>query len=232
MTQTRVKICGVTRHEDAVAAVELGAWAVGLNYWELSPRRCDPAVAAQIGRALKRRCEVAGVFVNATLDEIAEAADEAELAMIQLHGEEGPSFCSEVARRTGAKVIKATRVRTAADIQALEAFRTDYHLLDAHLTGTPGGTGLSFDWSLAAGRRSQIPLILAGGIRPDNAAEAIAAVRPFAIDVASGVESEPGIKDHNLIRDLIRAANPEPIDDAEPANAEPADSDPVEEARR
>jgi phosphoribosylanthranilate isomerase len=202
---TKVKICGVTRLGDAERAVELGAWAIGLNHWEGSPRRIDPARAAEIGQAMKRRCEVAGVFVNPTLDEVAEAVENEDLTMVQLHGEEGPSFCDEVARRTGAKVIKALRVRSAADVKAAESFRTDFHMFDAHQTGTPGGTGESFDWELAAGRRSKVPLILAGGLRPENVAEGISVVRPFAVDVASGVESAPGIKDPALLEALFEA---------------------------
>jgi phosphoribosylanthranilate isomerase len=202
---TKVKICGVTRLGDAERAVELGAWAIGLNHWERSPRRVDPAQAAEIGQAMKRRCEVAGVFVNPTLDEVAEAVENEDLTMVQLHGEEGPSFCDEVARRTGAKVIKALRVRSAADVKAADSFRTDFHMFDAHQAGTPGGTGESFDWELAAGRRSKVPLILAGGLRPGNVAEAISVVRPFAVDVASGVESEPGIKDPALLGALFEA---------------------------
>jgi phosphoribosylanthranilate isomerase len=202
---TKVKICGVTRLGDAELAVELGAWAIGLNHWERSPRRVDPGRAAEIGQAMKRRCEVAGVFVNPTLDEVAEAVENEDLTMVQLHGEEGPSFCDEVARRTGAKVIKALRVRSAADVKAAESFRTDFHMFDAHQAGTPGGTGESFDWELAASRRSKVPLILAGGLRPENVAEAISVVRPFAVDVASGVESEPGIKDPALLEALFEA---------------------------
>lgn len=209
----RIKVCGITRREDADEAARLGAWAVGLNHWEDSPRRCEPGVAAEIGAALRRRLEVVGVFVNAPLGEITRAAEDESLTMLQLHGDEGPAFCMEASRRTGLKVIKALRVRSSADVQAAEAYRTDFHLLDAHRPGTPGGTGESFDWELATGRRSPAPLILAGGLRPENVAEAIAAVRPFAVDVASGVEVEPGVKDHALMADLAeraRAASVEP----------------------
>ena len=203
---TRVKICGITNLEDAEEAVRLGAWAVGLNHHPDSPRFCPPEAATQIGAALKRRCEVAGVFVNHTLDEVARAADEERLSLLQLHGEEGPAFCAEAARRTGCKVIKALRVRSAADIRAAEVFRTDFHLLDAHRPGTPGGTGERFDWELAAGRRSQVPLILAGGLTPDNVGEAIAMARPFAVDVASGVEAEQGRKDPALLAAFFEGA--------------------------
>jgi phosphoribosylanthranilate isomerase len=196
---TEIKICGVTDLGDAEAAVELGAWAVGLNHHRSSPRFCPPEAAAEIGAALKRRCEVAGVFVNPTLDEVVAAAENAALTMVQLHGDEGPALCAEVRRRTGCKVIKAIRVRSGADVPAAEAFRTDFHLLDAHRPGVAGGTGESFDWELVAGRRSQIPLILAGGLTPGNVAAAVAAVHPFAVDVATGVEAKPGRKDHALL---------------------------------
>jgi phosphoribosylanthranilate isomerase len=202
---TRVKICGVTRLDDAERAIDLGAWAIGLNYWSPSPRFCDPEDAAAIGTAVKRRCELAGVFVNPTLPEVATAVEDASLTMVQLHGDEGPSFCSEVARRTGAKVIKAIRVRSGDEVRAAEAFRTDFHLLDAHRTGKPGGTGESFDWELLAERRSKIPLILAGGLDSGNVAEAIAVASPYAVDVATSVESAPGVKDPALLEALFAA---------------------------
>jgi phosphoribosylanthranilate isomerase len=195
----RVKFCGITNLDDAIEAERLGAWAIGLNHWPGSPRRCEPEAAVEISAALRRRLQVVGVFVNATLDELAAAAEDESLTMLQLHGGEGAAFCREVARRTGCKVIKAIRVRSAADVQAAEAFRTDFHLLDAHRLGTHGGTGESFDWELLADRSSEVPLILAGGLTPDNVDEAIAVTRPFAVDVASGVEAAPGIKDHALM---------------------------------
>jgi phosphoribosylanthranilate isomerase len=191
----RIKFCGVTAVEDAERAAAAGAWAIGMIFWPGSPRRCDPAAAAAIAAAVKRRVELVGVFVNATLDELARTADTLGLTMLQLHGEEGPAFCGEAARRTGCKVIKAARVRSRADIQALAPFHTDYHLLDSYAPGRPGGTGETFAWELAAAHRGPVPMILSGGLDPGNVGEAIAVVRPFAVDVASGVESAPGRKD-------------------------------------
>ena len=162
---------------------------------------------------MRRKLNVVGVFVNARLDEVVRAAEDESLAMLQLHGDEGPDFCREAARRTGCRVIKALRVRSGADVQAAEAFRTDFHLLDAHRPGTPGGTGESFDWELAAARRSTVPLILAGGLTPANVAEAISVTHPFAVDVASGVEVSPGVKDPQLMAafaEVARAASGEP----------------------
>ena len=191
----KIKFCGLTNLADAELAAAAGAWAIGLIFWPGSKRRCSLADAVEISAALRRRVQVAGVFVNATLDEVAAAADAAQLSMIQLHGDEGPAFCAEVARRTGAKIIKAARVRSGADIRALGSFHTDFHLLDSYAPGQPGGTGETFAWELAAAHRGPAPMILSGGLNPDNVAEAIAAVHPFAVDVASGVERSPGRKD-------------------------------------
>ena len=195
----RVKFCGITTLDDAQEAARLGAWAIGLNHYPPSPRFCEPDAAVEISAALRRRLEVVGVFVNPTLDEVVAAAENESLTMVQLHGAEGPAFCREAARRTGCKVIKAVRVHSTADVRGAEAFRTDFHLMDAHRPGTHGGTGESFDWELLADRSSEVPLILAGGLTPENVDEAIAVAHPFAVDVASGVEAEPGVKDHALM---------------------------------
>ena len=202
----KVKFWGMTRLEDAREAARVGAWAIGLIHHDASPRRVDPSVAAEIGSELRRKVEVVGVFVNSGLDEIAAAAEDESLTMLQLHGDEGPAFCREAARRTGCRVIKASRVRSAADVQAAEAFRTDFHLFDAHREGMRGGTGESFDWELLAGRSSAVPAILSGGLRSGNVAEAIAVAGPFAVDVASGVESRPGVKDHDAMAAFFEAA--------------------------
>jgi phosphoribosylanthranilate isomerase len=206
----RVKFCGMTNLDDALEAARLGAWAIGINHHPESPRYCEPDAAVEISAALKRQLEIAGVFVDAPLDDVVTAAENESLTMIQLHGGEGAAFCREAARRTGCKVIKAIRVRSAADIQAAEAYRTDFHLLDAYRPGAPGGTGASFDWDLLARRRSEVPLILAGGLTPDNIDEAVATARPLAVDVASGVEAEPGIKDHALMAAFLERAQAVP----------------------
>jgi phosphoribosylanthranilate isomerase len=192
---TRVKICGITRLEDAEPAIELGAWALGFILWPQSKRFVEPAVAAGITRQVRRKVETVGVFVNQTLDEIADAVDFLGLTHVQLHGDEGPSFCSAVAQRTGAKVIKAVRIGHAADLRDLERYHTDFHLLDTAKAGQYGGTGKTWDWALVANRRAKIPALLSGGLTSENVAEGIAAVRPYGVDVASGVEASPGIKD-------------------------------------
>ncbi len=176
----RIKFCGITSVADAELAVANGAWAIGLILWPGSRRACDPAEGVRISNAVRRKVEVVGVFVNQTLDEIAALADMLHLSIIQLHGDEGPSYAKEIARRTGAKVIKAQSVRLAADVISVQAFRTDFHLLDTHRDGLRGGTGETFDWTMLSRRTSQVPLILSGGLTPENVAEAIEAVRGTA----------------------------------------------------
>lgn len=199
MTGPRVKICGLTRLEDGELAVSLGAWSVGLIFAD-SPRRCDPHRAREIATALRRRALVAGVFVNAPLDEVVALQEHVGFDAVQLHGDEGPAFATEVARRTGAKVIKAARVKDAGDVRALDAFRSvDFHLVDGP------GKGQTVDPALLRHRRSAVPLILAGGLTPDNVAGQIAAVDPYAVDVASGVESTPGIKDPETLEAFFAA---------------------------
>jgi phosphoribosylanthranilate isomerase len=203
----RVKLCGITTLDDARLAVDRGAWAIGCIMWPGSPRACDPAEAARIASVLHRRVHVCGVFVNAPLDALTGTVDALGLTMVQLHGDEGPAFCSEVARRTGAKVMKAAPVAGRSDIRALEAFHTDFHLLDAHRPGMRGGTGETFDWELVRTRRSSVPLVLSGGLRPENVSSAIVATRPFAVDSASGTEASPGVKDPDKVAAFFQAVN-------------------------
>jgi phosphoribosylanthranilate isomerase len=209
----RVKICGLTNLDDAQMAVDLGAWALGLIFYEPSPRRCTVTEAQRIAAAMRRKAELCGVFVNATLDEIDARVEQLGLTMLQLHGDEGPSFCAEAARRTGAKVAKAARVRSGGDVRALEAFATDFHLVDGYAEDLYGGTGQQVDWAILRNRRLGVPLVLSGGLTPANVAEAIAVVRPFAVDTASGTEAEPGRKDPAKVRaffDAVRASAPAP----------------------
>jgi phosphoribosylanthranilate isomerase len=205
VSRPRIKFCGITSLNDARLAVEAGAWALGMIFWPGSERRCDPDEAALIAGELRRQVEIAGVFVNQPLDEVTGLADGIGLSLVQLHGDEGPSYCAEVARRTGAKVIKAARVRSGEDVQAMEPFHTDFHLLDTHRSGRWGGTGETFDWELVRLRRASLPLILSGGLTADNVAAAIAATHPFAVDVASGTEASPGVKDPAKLRAFAEA---------------------------
>jgi phosphoribosylanthranilate isomerase len=214
-SSTKVKVCGVTRLQDAELAVELGAWAVGMVLYEHSPRRCSPAEALRITGALRRRVELCGVFVNAPLEQVVGTAQELGLTLLQLHGDEGPAYCAEAAHRSGARIVKAVQVSTIGEVRAVERYHVDYHLFDARAS-TPGrealrgGTGESFDWSLLAARRSKVPLILSGGLRAENVAEAIARAasigpraRPFAVDTASGTEAAPGRKDPRALREFF-----------------------------
>jgi phosphoribosylanthranilate isomerase len=206
----KVKVCGITNLEDAELAVELGAWALGMIFFAGSPRGCSLAEARRIVAALRRRVELCGVFVNSPLEHVVQVGEELDLSMLQLHGDEGPSFCAEAARRNGARIIKAAQVSGLGDLRDLERFHVDFHLLDARARtsagrGLRGGTGETFDWTLLAGRRSQVPLILSGGLTAENVAEAIAVARPYAVDTASGTEAAPGHKDPRRMRAFFDA---------------------------
>ncbi len=230
MAQTcpKVKVCGITNLDDALLAAELGAWALGMIFYEGSPRSCSLVEARRIVSALRRKVELCGVYVNAPLDDVLARSEELGLSMLQLHGEEGPSYCAEVRRRTGARVIKAAQVSGPGDVRDLERFHVDFHLLDAHSKASArerlrGGTGETFDWALIAARRSKIPLILSGGLHAGNVAEAIAATHPFALDSASGTEERPGRKDPEKLRAFIAAATGErPADEDGPGEIERA----------
>jgi phosphoribosylanthranilate isomerase len=200
---TRAKICGITSREDAELAVGLGAWAIGLNRWPRSPRVCDADAAAAIVGEQRRRAACVGVYVNATLEQLAQEAEAIGFSHLQLHGDEGPQFCAEAARRTGCKIIKAAQIATEGDIRTLERYRTDFHLLDAAAGALRGGSGRVWNWDMLAARRSKVPLILAGGLGPDNVGEAIAAASPWAVDSASGTESAPGVKDPDKVRRFL-----------------------------
>ncbi len=207
----RIKVCGITNLPDAELASQLGAWALGMIFYERSPRRCAMAEAQAIAAAMRRRLELCGVFVNASLEEIAATSEELGLTMLQLHGDEGPAFCQEAARRTGAKIVKAVQVAGSGDLRDVERFHVDYHLLDARpesprKQGLRGGTGETFDWGLLAARRAKAPLILSGGLNPENVARAVAVTRPFAVDTASGTESAPGRKDAERLKSFFAEA--------------------------
>ena len=198
---TKIKFCGMTSLDDAELCAGHGAWALGLIFVPSSPRRVKQADAVRIAGAMRRRVELAGVFQNSALDHVVRTVEGLELTLVQLHGDEGPSFCSEVSRRTGARVIKAMRIRHRSDAVALSAFRTDFQLMDG-----PGG-GQTFEWELARARRGKwAPLIVAGGLTPDNVADAIRATEPFAVDVAGGIEASPGVKDPEKVAAFVRAA--------------------------
>jgi phosphoribosylanthranilate isomerase len=194
-----VKICGITREEDAQAAVELGASAIGFIFWPGSPRFIDPFRARRIAVRLPPVVTVVGVFVNQQAAEVNGVANVVPLAAIQLHGDETPSFAATLRR----PVLKAV---SRLDLVALSAWPAHVTLLvDVDDPVKRGGTGKVPDWGAAAALARSRPVILAGGLRPDNVVDAIEAVRPFGIDVSSGVESRPGIKDRAKLEALFGA---------------------------
>jgi phosphoribosylanthranilate isomerase len=188
---TAVKICGITRIDDALTAARCGAHAIGLVFAP-SPRRVAVDLAAAITRALPPFVSAVGLFVDADADEIRGTIAQAPCQFLQFHGDEAPGFCSQF----GLPYVKAVRVRPEVD---LLQYARDYRdakglLLDAHVAGKHGGTGTSFDWKLIP-RSMPLPVILSGGLNPANVAQAVRTVRPWAVDVSSGVEAAPGIKD-------------------------------------
>jgi len=195
-TRTRVKICGITRPEDAVTAAHLGCDAIGLNFWPPSPRSISPEMAHEIALAVPPFVTVVGLFVDAEPGAIDAVLEKVPLDLLQFHGAEAAVAC----RRHGRPYLKAVRMRPETD---LESAARDYSdaaglLVDAYRSGQPGGTGMTFDWGRLPAA-PHFPLVLAGGLGPDNIADAIHAVRPWAVDVSGGVESAPGIKDAALM---------------------------------
>ena len=198
----RIKVCGITSVDDARAAVRAGANAIGLVFYEKSPRYVTVEQAQQIARSVPPFVAVAGLFVNAGDQEVKEVLAQVPLTLLQFHGDEDDGWCQGWQRQ----YIKALRVRPDLSLPGAIA---DYPgasgiLLDAYRKGIPGGTGESFDWGLIPPALDK-PLILAGGLHENNVAQAIGQVAPYAVDVSSGVESRPGIKDHDKLAAFIRA---------------------------
>lgn len=199
---TKVKICGITRLPDALAAVEAGADALGFMFYEGSKRNIAPTAAAQIIRALPPFIAKVGVFVNASAEAVRAVVAECGIDTLQFHGEETPEFCRQFAPL---KVVKAFRIQNAASLQPLPDYGVDAWLLDSYVAGQRGGTGERFNWDLAcAAKELGRPVILAGGLTPENVADAVHQVWPFGVDVSSGVESAPGQKDAELVRSFIK----------------------------
>jgi phosphoribosylanthranilate isomerase len=195
--RTKVKICGLTRLPDALAAVEAGADALGFMFFEGSKRFLQPADAAKIIHALPPFVAKVGVFVNASADTVRATVAECGLDTLQFHGEETPEFCRQFAPL---KVIKAFRIQNAESLKPLPDYAVDAWLLDSHVPGQRGGTGEKFNWELAAqAKELGRPVILAGGLTPENVADAVQQVWPFGVDVSSGVETGPGQKDVKLV---------------------------------
>ena len=199
---TRVKICGITNLDDALAAVEFGGDAIGFVFVPNTPRYIEPAKAAEIIARLPPFVTTVGLFVNDSKERIKQIADQCKLSVLQLHGQESPDFCLQFDR----KVIKAFRVKDKESLDALPKYNVSAYLLDTYVKGAMGGTGVTFDWSLASDAKKYGLVILAGGLNPENVAKAIQQVHPYGVDVSSGVEAEPGKKDHSKLKDFIEAA--------------------------
>lgn len=199
MLITKVKICGITNYEDAAVATDMGADLLGFNFYEKSPRYIEPEKAADIVNQLPGFVDIVGVFVNAPIDKIHDIKQICPLNWVQLHGDEDPHFCNSL-RSYDFKTMKAIRVKNQADIESTKGYFTDAILLDAFNPAKYGGTGISFDWNIIGhiGKR----IFLAGGIHPGNAADALK-LGVYGIDVCSGVETEPGKKDHKKIKQLF-----------------------------
>jgi phosphoribosylanthranilate isomerase len=195
----KVKICGITNHEDAVAAMDMGADLLGFNFYPKSPRYVTLEKAADIINKLPGFMDTAGVFVNASIDQINETNNSCQLDWVQLHGDEDPEFCSLFGSHT-VKTMKAIRVKDQTDIERANSFFTDAILLDAFNPDKYGGTGLTFDWNIIGHISKRV--FLAGGINPDNAVKAVK-LGVYGIDVCSGIEAEPGRKDHKKMKKLF-----------------------------
>ena len=199
MLIVKVKICGITNYKDAAAAIDMGADLLGLNFYPKSPRYIAPAKAVEIINKLPAFIDLAGVFVNESIEKIHETKNFCQLDWLQLHGDESPEFCKQFLSHS-VKIMKAIRVKDQKDIERAESFFTDAILLDAFDPEKYGGTGLTFDWNIVGhiGKR----IFLSGGINPDNAAAAVE-LGVYGIDVCSGVEAEPGKKDHKKMKKLF-----------------------------
>jgi phosphoribosylanthranilate isomerase len=199
----KVKICGITNLPDGMAAAEAGADALGFVFYDQSPRRISVEAAAVLIPQLPPFVMKVGVFVNAPEDVVVRAIRECGLNQLQFHGDEPPEYCLQF----GLMSMKAFRIRDATSLQALSRYRTDAWLLDAYAPDKPGGTGATFNWDLALEAQDLgRPIFLAGGLTAENVAEAVRRVRPYGVDVSSGVETAPGNKDHAKVRAFIRAA--------------------------
>ena len=203
-----LKVCGVRNATDALKLADLGVDAIGVNFWSGSPRHVASNEAEWLA-ALNGRILRVGVFVNARAELSISLVREGLLDLVQLHGDETPADAAAL-REAGIPFIKAIGVKTHADLERVEDFGASAILLDAHAPGVYGGTGETFDWNTALDFKSkhpQLPLILAGGIKAENAASAVEMLRPSALDVASGAESSPGVKDFDKVRAILRALN-------------------------
>lgn len=202
-----VKICGITNLEDALVAVQAGADALGFIFFPKSPRFVPARTAAEITARLPASLLKVGVFVDEPIESARRIMAEAGLTHAQLHGAESPEYCAQ----SPLPVIKALRVKDQSSLASLSQYQVHAFLLDSYVPGQHGGTGEKFNWDLAIQAKAFGPrILLAGGLTPENVAEAVATVRPYGVDVSSGVESSPGRKDHAKVREFIRRAKAVP----------------------
>ena len=194
-----VKICGITRLTDAISAVKLGVSAIGFIFYEKSPRAITLNDAHAISEKLPASLARVGVFVNSPVEFIERSISNVPLDAIQLHGDEPPQFCDQF----NLPVVKGIQISDGKSLREMKRFDVDGFLLDTASNGMYGGTGRTFDWSLLYEKMTEVPIILSGGLRPENVLSAVETVRPSAIDVNSGVESKPGVKDHEKIHRLV-----------------------------
>ena len=202
MARARVKICGITTLEQAWACVELGVDAIGVNLVDTSPRRVDETLARKIAHEVGDRVLVVAVVANRTVDAMRAIREGTGVGCLQLHGDEAPADVSALLPHA----YKAVRVGDPADVATADGMPGEYVMVDARVAGALGGTGRTVDWALVAPLASRRRLVLAGGLTPENVREAVAAVRPWCVDVASGVETAPGIKDMRRVAAFVRAA--------------------------
>ena len=199
----RIKICGITNEADALKAARLGAWALGFVFYKKSPRFTSPFKAKKIMDALPPFITPVGVFVNHNLGAIRDIINHCGLRVVQLHGDEDPHYCSRL-RRYNVKVIKAFRVGEGFNSKDVEAYKADAFLFDTADKGVYGGTGKTFDWTLLTEIKSlNVPIILSGGLNSQNVIEPVNALKPYAVDVSSGLEQEPGKKDAKKMKEFI-----------------------------
>lgn len=197
MTRVKVKICGVRSLEEAEAAIDAGADALGFNFWPSSSRYIAPHAAREIVDQVSPVVSTVGVFVNELAGRVVEIASDLNLSAVQLHGDESPEFCATLG---SIKTIKAIRVGQDFDLNVIKSYPVSMVLLDSNMKGSYGGTGQRFDWRIAIEAKRLARIILAGGLNTENVWDAITHVRPEAIDVCSGVEAEPGRKDLGKLR--------------------------------
>ena len=198
---TKVKICGITNYKDAAKSLDYGADALGFIFYEKSKRYINPKEAAKIIKELPPFLTKVAVFVDSSFRQINKITSELSINTVQLHGNETPEFCAKFKQT----VIKALRIRTSVNLQEVDSFPAQAILFDTFSETEFGGTGKSFDWNILKNLRTDKKIILSGGLNPDSIEQAIKTVRPYAVDVSSGVEKSPGIKDHTKIKKFIEA---------------------------